>query len=87
LSIAAPYVPVIAALICTTTRSVEGVRILDLMGHQKLKYSRQIPFCGRVGGSDRRGAWMGEDAGAVVAVGKWAVLFCPLFHNLSGVIG
>jgi hypothetical protein len=33
LSIAAPFVPVIAALICTTKRSVEGVKILDLMGH------------------------------------------------------
>jgi hypothetical protein len=29
LSIAAPCVPVIAALMCTTKRSVEGVRILD----------------------------------------------------------
>ena len=50
-SIAAPFVPVIAALICTTKRSVEGVRILDLLGHQKLKYSRQNSFlrsgCGR----------------------------------------
>jgi hypothetical protein len=30
LSIAALYVPVIAALMCTTKRSVEGVRNLDL---------------------------------------------------------
>jgi hypothetical protein len=29
LSIAARYVPVIAALVCTTKRSVEGVKILD----------------------------------------------------------
>jgi hypothetical protein len=28
-SIAARYVPVIAALVCTTKRSVEGVKILD----------------------------------------------------------
>jgi hypothetical protein len=37
LSIAAPFVPVIAALMCTTKRSVEGVRILDLLVHEKLK--------------------------------------------------
>jgi DNA-binding XRE family transcriptional regulator len=85
LSIAAPCVPVIAALMCTTKRSVEGVRILDLLGHQKLKYSRQNPFCGRVGGSDRRWSWMGGDAVVVVVVGKWAVLFCPLFHNQLGI--
>ena len=36
MSIAAPYVPVIVALICTTKRSMEGVKILDLMGLQKL---------------------------------------------------
>ena len=54
-SIAAPSIPVIAALMCTTKRSVEGVRILVLLGLQKLFYSRQFPFCGRVGGSYRRG--------------------------------
>jgi hypothetical protein len=36
-SIAAPCVPVIAALMCTSKRSVEGDRILDLLGYQKLK--------------------------------------------------
>jgi hypothetical protein len=36
LSIAAPSVPVIAALICTTKRSVEGVRVLNLLGRQDL---------------------------------------------------
>jgi hypothetical protein len=36
MSIAAPSVPVIAALICTTKRSVDGVRIPDLLGHQNL---------------------------------------------------
>jgi predicted amidohydrolase len=89
LSIAAPFVPVIAALMCTTKRSVEGVRILDLLGHQKLKYSRQNPFCGRVGGSDRRWSWKGGDAVVVVVVvlGKWAVLFCPLSHNQLGIFG
>ena len=35
-SIAAPCIPVIAALICTTKRSVEGVRILDLLGLQQM---------------------------------------------------
>jgi len=54
-SIAAPSIPVIAALMCTTKRSVEGVRILVLLGLQKLFYSRQFPFCGCVGGSYRRG--------------------------------
>lgn len=44
MSIAAPCIPVIAALMGTTKRSVEGVRILDLLGHQKLKYSRQNSF-------------------------------------------
>jgi hypothetical protein len=33
-SIAAPCVPVIAALMCTTKTSVDGVRILDLLGLQ-----------------------------------------------------
>jgi hypothetical protein len=37
LSIAAPCVPVIAALMCTTKRRVEGVRILDFMELQKVK--------------------------------------------------
>jgi hypothetical protein len=32
LSIAAPCIPVIAALMCTTKRRVEGVGILELMG-------------------------------------------------------
>ena len=41
---AALCIPVIAALMGTTKRSVEGVRILDLLGHQKLKYSRQNSF-------------------------------------------
>jgi hypothetical protein len=36
-SIAAPCVPVIAALMCTTKRRVEGVRILDFMELQKVK--------------------------------------------------
>jgi transposase len=36
MSIAAPSVPVIAALICTTKRSVEGVRVLNLLGRQDL---------------------------------------------------
>ena len=36
MSIAAPCIPVIAALMCTTKRSVEGFRILDLLGHQDL---------------------------------------------------
>jgi F0F1-type ATP synthase membrane subunit b/b' len=44
LSRAALCIPVIAALMGTTKRSVEGVRILDLLGHQKLKYSRQNSF-------------------------------------------
>jgi len=37
MSIAAPCVPVIAALMCTTKRRVEGVRILDFMELQKVK--------------------------------------------------
>jgi hypothetical protein len=36
MSIAALCVPVIAALMCTTKRSVDGVRILDFWGLQKL---------------------------------------------------
>ncbi|HSQ18412.1 MAG TPA: hypothetical protein VLM83_11980, partial [Anaerolineales bacterium] len=55
LSIAAPCIPVIAALMCTTKRSVEGVRILILLGLQEMIYLRQIPFCGCAGGSSRRG--------------------------------
>lgn len=32
----------------------------------------------------REQPWFGGVA-AVVAVGKWAVLFCPLFHSLPGI--
>ena len=55
LSIAARCIPVIAALMGTTKRSVEGVRILILLGHQNLICSRQFPFCGCAGGNYRRG--------------------------------
>jgi hypothetical protein len=55
MSIAAPCIPVIAALMGTTKRSVEGVRILILLGHQNLICSRQFPFCGCAGGNYRRG--------------------------------
>src|SRR5450759_3574494 len=75
-SIAARCIPAIAALMGTTKTSVEGVRILDLLGLQQMIYSRHFPFCGHVGGSYRRGSrWCGrggsDDRGQRWRADRW----------------